>query len=345
MPISDSHLTRRPRKRTPWLVAVAGLSMVAVVTAGCGALPWAKPAQTGQASIKPAATKTTSPAPLADNAVIATYTGGKVTKAQFEAEYNTVSFLEPLMSPGNTVPPKAQFIKEYVSYFRYLVGQAEQNSSVKKAATAEVNQGYPQFMSALTSQFKTKQGLETQLKAASITDQDLKNYMYDDALLSKYLQQSLGTITVTTAQVQTYMKQNIEHYTQVHAVHILVKTLKTAQMIEGKLKAGTSFATLAKRYSIDTGSKVKGGDLGSATADTYVAPFAKACMTLPLNTVSAPVHSQFGYHIIKVLSRTVLTAQAKTDLVQQKQTAAESAFLSKAQKAANVKLIAKTSQL
>lgn len=248
------------------------------------------------------------------------------------------------MSSGSTLPTKSQFLNEYAAYFGYLVDQAKRDGSLTKSATKQVNQGFPQFIGELTTQFKTRAALNQKLKTAGITQSDLKNYMYDDELLNGYLVKAVGKIAVTNAEVSQFVQQNKAHYTQVHAAHILVKSLKTAQIIEGKLKSGATFAAMAKQYSID-GSKSQGGDLGTATADNYVTPFANAAMTLPIGTISAPVHSQFGYHIIKVLSRTTLTSQAKQDLISQKQNQKSTTVLSKVQKDANVKVVAKQNQL
>ena len=70
-----------------------------------------------------------------------------------------------------------------------------------------------------------------------------------------------------------------------------------------QLKSGKDFALMAKQYSVDAASAVKGGDLGWVTADELVPAFATAMNELPLNTISKPVKSPFGWHIIEVLER------------------------------------------
>lgn len=336
-------------QKSRWLRRAVGLAVLVSVATGCTiAVPNGKSglnnspqtASTGSAKTS----TTTSNSTLSPSTVIATYTGGQIKKGTFDTEYAVISFLGPIMSTGSTLPTKSQFLNEYATYFGYLVDQAKRDTSLTKSATKQVSQGFPQFITALTSQFKTRAALNQKLKSAGITESDLKNYMYDDELLNGYLVKAVGKIAVTNAQVNQYVQQNKAHYTQVHAAHILVKSLKTANLIEGKLKAGATFAAMAKQYSID-GSKSQGGDLGTATADSYVTPFANAVMTLPIGTISAPVHSQFGYHIIKVFSRTTLTSQAKQDLISQQQNQKSTAVLSKAQKAANVKVLAKQNQL
>lgn len=66
---------------------------------------------------------------------------------------------------------------------------------------------------------------------------------------------------------------------------------------------GAPFAEIAARESADSASASKGGDLGEWTRGSMVPSFDSAAFALPLNTVSMPVLSDFGYHLIEVTSR------------------------------------------
>lgn len=100
---------------------------------------------------------------------------------------------------------------------------------------------------------------------------------------------------------------------QTHARHILIKTTELVSDAEAKRKIdeikarlnnGASFAELAKQHSNDM-SASKGGDLGWLDQGVTVPEFEKAMNALPVNTVSAPVKSPFGWHLIEVLERRV----------------------------------------
>jgi peptidyl-prolyl cis-trans isomerase C len=86
---------------------------------------------------------------------------------------------------------------------------------------------------------------------------------------------------------------------EVHARHILVPTEDEAKAIEDQLKKGADFAALAKEKSKDPGA-ADGGDLGYFTKDQMVPEFADAAFKLEKGQISDPVHTQFGWHIIKV---------------------------------------------
>ena len=87
---------------------------------------------------------------------------------------------------------------------------------------------------------------------------------------------------------------------QVRARHILVKDETEAKAVEAELKKGTDFATVAKEKS-SCPSSAKGGDLGFFTRDRMVKEFSDTAFALKVGEVSAPVKTQFGYHIIEVV--------------------------------------------
>lgn len=86
-----------------------------------------------------------------------------------------------------------------------------------------------------------------------------------------------------------------------HARHILVATEQFAEKLEGELEKGADFATLAKRETMDEGSKASGGDLGWFTPDRMVKQFADAVVALkPGQYTRTPVKTQYGWHVIKL---------------------------------------------
>jgi len=73
-----------------------------------------------------------------------------------------------------------------------------------------------------------------------------------------------------------------------------------ADEVAGKLASGGDFAALAAQYSNDPGSAGRGGDLGFAAPGNYVEAFDKALFALEVGATSAPVKTEFGYHIIRL---------------------------------------------
>ncbi|MFV1992665.1 MAG: peptidylprolyl isomerase [Acidiferrobacterales bacterium] len=99
---------------------------------------------------------------------------------------------------------------------------------------------------------------------------------------------------------------------QTRARHILLKTstirseretLAKLEELKERIASGESFATLARAYSDDSLSAAKGGDLGWLSPGQTVPRFEKAMTALPINKMSDPVKSNFGFHLIEVLER------------------------------------------
>jgi len=90
---------------------------------------------------------------------------------------------------------------------------------------------------------------------------------------------------------------------QLWARHILVADEAQALAIIERLKNGEDFGTLAAELSTDTGSGAQGGDLGWFGKGRMVAPFEEAAFALKVGEISAPVKSDFGYHVIQVIAR------------------------------------------
>lgn len=100
--------------------------------------------------------------------------------------------------------------------------------------------------------------------------------------------------------------------TQSRARHILIRpggltseeqALETARELRRRLLAGEDFAQLAKEYSDDKASAVDGGDLGWVSPGQMVPEFEQALAKLEPGTISEPVKSGFGWHLIQVLER------------------------------------------
>ncbi|MCK9564356.1 MAG: peptidylprolyl isomerase [Bacteroidales bacterium] len=99
---------------------------------------------------------------------------------------------------------------------------------------------------------------------------------------------------------------------QSKARHILLKpneirddeaTYARLAEIANSIRGGESFAEMARQHSEDLGSALSGGDLGWSLPGKFVPEFEQVMETIPLNEVSEPFRSQFGWHILQVTER------------------------------------------
>ena len=143
-----------------------------------------------------------------------------------------------------------------------------------------------------------KQGLTKQKQIQEEIEINRQNVLIR-AVLGEYLKKH----PITDAQIQAKYDQFAKTFghTEYEAQHILVPTQKEADDIIAQLKKGAKFGDLAKKYSKDTGSAANGGNLGWSTPGNFVPPFAAALTKLkPGQYTTTPVHTQFGWHIIKL---------------------------------------------
>ena len=138
------------------------------------------------------------------------------------------------------------------------------------------------------------------LKAQNLTEDDVRRILRQQLVVEKAVGANLK---IGDAEIKAYLDKNhatLDTAEQVRARHILVADLPKANDVEAKLKAGAKFEDLAKDFSTDPSSKVKGGELGFFAKGQMVPAFQAAAFSQKIGVVGPPVKSPFGYHIIEV---------------------------------------------
>lgn len=90
---------------------------------------------------------------------------------------------------------------------------------------------------------------------------------------------------------------------QIHLSHILVKDEAEAKDVMKALAGGADFASLAATKSLDTNSKVKGGELGWFSKKEMGGPLGAAAFAAEVGKASGPIQSPYGYHVILVTEK------------------------------------------
>ena len=315
--------------KTRFLLLFVPLALVAVLAAGCGG-------GGGSGSVPADSIAKVGSTPITKSTFNALLT---VAFARFKAQGQA--------APKVGTPAYTQLRDQAVSF---LVQEEElQQEGTKLGVTVsqkDIDDRLAQIRQTYYHGSETK--LEAALKKDDITLAELEQYNLRPALLSEKLEAKVTSdVKVSNADAQKYYTQNKASFTtpQTREVrHILVNSKSLAQQIETKLKNGESFASLAKKYSKDTGSAQQGGKLcvahggSSGACQQTVPPFDKAAFSLKTNKVSQPVHSQFGWHVIQALSPVKpahtqtfkeVESQIQASLAQQKKQTAWTAWLTK----------------
>ncbi|GIP61276.1 peptidylprolyl isomerase [Paenibacillus sp. FSL W8-0186] len=249
--------------------------------------------------------------------VVATYEGGEITENEFDLELRIMKTLQPQMAQLLELDDFREFLVKQAITYEYLSGKADDKAQKEGKKTAEDQ------LKAIKTQMGDeafKQMLDTQ----KITEDELKNYMV--RIFTVVASQTAG---ITEEDIKTEFEATKDDYTTASVRHILIgltdaegkerskeDALKLANEVKAKLDKGEDFATLAKEYSEDPGSKDNGGLYEDALVTQWVPQFQEKARTLKINEISNPVETDYGYHIMRVESRTEkkyedLTAEEK----------------------------------
>lgn len=137
-----------------------------------------------------------------------------------------------------------------------------------------------------------------------------------------------SAVNVTAAEVAEYYRQHEDRFARPRTAFLSyvqmprladasdsAAALARATQVRNEIVGGAPFADVAQRESSDSVSAVRGGDLGEWTRGSMDPAFDHAAFSLPVNAISEPVLSAFGYHIIQVTSRTGNKARGRHILI------------------------------
>ncbi|OWA33190.1 hypothetical protein B9G55_23015 [Saccharibacillus sp. O16] len=266
-----------------------------------------------------------------DSKVIATYDGGQITENQFNNDLNVLTLLRPEVAQYKEMGDFKNYMLDIQIEYGYLNSKAtaEQKAAGEKQAD--------EWIKTNITDSDQKEQIQTFMDEASVTEAQIRDYMAKSFVAAEYYESG-----VTDADIQKEFDANKNNYVMADVSHILIglkdkegkertdaQAKKLADEVKAKLNNGGNFEELAKQYS-DDGSAAKGGELGNQEVAGYVEEFKDASIKQKVGEVGSPVKTQFGYHIIRVNSRTdTLTDEVKEKI--RKNIASEklSAFMDK----------------
>jgi foldase protein PrsA len=305
-------------RRLTFVAACCAAVVAVVVAAGCGS-----------------SSSSSSGVPKGDVAVC---NGQPITEAQLQTLVD--QSIESFKVNKQTVPKtgSADYKSLQQRLVQYLVTKCQVEQQAKKLGVKVTPKD---IQAELTSFIKQNFGgsmskYQAALKQQHVTDAQVRQNIEFTVLQNKVVKKVTAGLAVSDDEARGYYDTHATQYAKPqsrHVAHILVKTKALAEKIYNELQNGADFKTLAKKYTIDTSSKPAGGDLGSITKGQTVPPFDKVAFSLPTGTISKPVKSQYGWHVIKALGpvkpRSVIPfdkekAAIKAQLLQAKQSNAVS---------------------
>ncbi|MDP9331261.1 MAG: peptidylprolyl isomerase [Actinomycetota bacterium] len=242
----------------------------------------------------------------------ATVGSTRITDEQVAAEAKFLTFFsglqqQPCAPPDPGPPAETAAAACNRVTLSFLIRTALIDQYAAQHSITVVDADVQQALSGFESQIGTDKVTQG-LSADGLTRDDLNTFAHE-SLLGSAVQDDVLKAKLGDAKLHQLYQQGIEQFTLFDAEHILVKTEAEANDIYAQVTAPGAtekdFQTLAKKKSIDTQSGANGGDLGSAPASTYVPEFSAALVALRPGEISKPVHTQSGWHVIRLVSKGV----------------------------------------
>lgn len=228
--------------------------------------------------------------------------GSTVTNDQLAADVKLFGFLTALSGSSCGQPIEGE--TQGSACARLTLSNLIQEQLVKGYAAAHDVTIGPNDVSDAISQIEQSLGGPDQLEAAlakeDLTRRDLE-LLAERLLLFNSVQDALTEAEVTDERVKQLYEQNIAQYTTLEVSHILVDSQREAEEIAAEVTPET-FAKVAEDRSQDPGSAPNGGSLGVIAESDFTAgydpAFVQATFALQPGDISAPVQTQFGWHVI-----------------------------------------------
>ncbi len=171
--------------------------------------------------------------------------------------------------------------------------QFQSSEGIKKLVDELVNQEVL-YLNAVEAELDQEEAFKAEME--KVRENVLKQYA---------LQKLLSGISATEDEIKSYYDEHKEYFVKpesIRASHILVEEEEEADEIFKEIEEGLSFEEAASKYSLCP-SKEMGGDLGEFNRGSMVPEFEEVAFSIEEGKISAPVKTQFGYHLIKVVHK------------------------------------------
>ncbi|MCK9589681.1 MAG: peptidylprolyl isomerase, partial [Terrimicrobiaceae bacterium] len=245
---------------------------------------------------------------------LAKVNGEEISKTQVEEAFNAAVQASGVKAADLTLDQK-------MNGYRQILDELIMNKLVAKAAAGETvsDEEVTAEIAKLKKQFPSEDAFEAQLKEAGQSPEKLNAALRTMLQQQHWMQSQIKDGNkITDEEAKKFYDTNTEEFKNpetVKASHILFTVNKddsedvvkqkeaAAKKAAARAKKGEDFNKLAKELSEEPGAKESGGDLGFFAKDRMVPEFADAAFSQKPGDISAPVKTQFGWHVIKVTEK------------------------------------------
>jgi peptidyl-prolyl cis-trans isomerase C len=242
--------------------------------------------------------------------IAASVNGKTISKVQLEESFKAAC------QSAKTNPASMNKEQKKDGYMQLLNDLINRELLLQAAADIEVSDAdIDGEIQKFKSQFKSEVEFQKHMQQSGMDMEKLHTDVRTELAIRRWMDSQVSPPEVSDDEAISFYTSNIKEFAQpetIKASHILFAVNKNAtpnqikQKKEAAAKAaarangGEDFNELAKELSEEPGANESGGDLGYFPKDRMVKEFSTAAFTLQINEISAPVKTQFGWHVIKV---------------------------------------------
>lgn len=246
--------------------------------------------------------------------VVAIVEGQEIKKGELESALSQVLASQGI--PPNQLPA-AQKTQAYQSLLKELI--LERLVDKRSAEFVVKDEDVNGQIEKIKSRFPSPEVFKEQLEKAGQTLEKLTSDIRASLRQQNWIEEQIKDAPkATDADAEEFYAKNPQQFEkpeQVRASHILIAVAKdaaadlvsekqkTAEAIADRVKKGEAFDKLASELSEDPSAKQNAGDLDFFVREQMVPEFSTAAFSMKKGEISAPVRSQFGFHIINVTDR------------------------------------------
>ena len=245
--------------------------------------------------------------------IVATVGSNEILYSDIENQYMQY-LMQGYTSDGATI--RCQIFEE-ILFAKLLLNQAQVDSIVvsDEMVESEMDRRLQYFISQIGSQEKLEEYYNKSILAIK---SDLRNTIHEQMLSEQVKNQITSGVTITPSEVRTFFNTipidsipliNSEYkYSHIIVMPEILPEEKAyaRNKLEGirkRIVAGESFASMARMYSEDPGSSVKGGELGDFGRGVMYPQFEAVAFSLEPGQISEIVETEAGFHIIQLIKR------------------------------------------
>lgn len=249
------------------------------------------------------------------NTVVGKIGGNDVKKDVYNYRLSNEEFLtfyqtqEAMKTDEETMKTVNENIFNTIAQQAVLIKYAEENNMTPAQETIDTN--FVSHQAFVNSILPGDEALQQFLDQKYLTVAQFREFEKQDAkatAVASAIQADLtGKVEVNDKDIQKYYDENKESYntSTVSAKHILATEEVLAKEIYGEAKNAKTveeFDAVMKKYEAVEGVQ-EASDLGAFTKGTMVSEFSDAAFGMEKNTVSEPIKTEFGYHVIYVYDK------------------------------------------